>query len=43
MRRGLLELAHVILGGESFVALAEASECAFWALGGARLKYHRNP
>ena len=28
--------AHVILGGESFVALAEGLQNALWALGGAR-------
>ncbi len=29
------EHAHVILGGESFVALAEGLQNAIWALGGA--------
>ena len=30
------EHAHVVLGGESFVALAEGLQNALWALGGAR-------
>jgi hypothetical protein len=34
------EHAHVILGGESFVALAEGLQNALWALGGAP-RYHR--
>jgi hypothetical protein len=34
------EHAHVILGGESFVALAEGLQNALWALGGAP-QYHR--
>ena len=29
------EHAHVVLGGESFVALAEGLQNALWALGGA--------
>ena len=29
------EAAHVILGGESYVALAEGLQNALWALGGA--------
>ena len=35
------EHAHVVLGGESFVALAEGLQNALWALGGAPL-YHRS-
>ncbi|RRH86897.1 IS21 family transposase [Mesorhizobium tamadayense] len=35
------EHAHVILGGESFVALAEGLQNALWSLGGAPL-YHRS-
>ena len=35
------EHAHVILGGESYVALAEGLQNALWALGGAPLE-HRN-
>ena len=31
------EHAHVILGGESYVALAEGLQNALWALGGARV------
>jgi hypothetical protein len=34
------EHAHVVLGGESFVALAEGLQNALWALGGAP-KEHR--
>ena len=34
------EHAHVILGGESFVALAEGLQNALWALGGVP-QYHR--
>jgi len=33
------EHAHVILGGESYVALAEGLQNALWALGGARLEH----
>ena len=33
------EHAHVILGGESYVALAEGSQNALWALGGAPLEH----
>ena len=33
------EHAHVILGGESYVALAEALQNALWALGGAPLEH----
>ena len=33
------EHAHVILGGESFVALAEGLQNALWALGGAPLQH----
>jgi hypothetical protein len=29
------EYAHAVLGGESFVALAEGLQKAFWSLGGA--------
>ena len=32
------EHAHVILGGESYVALAEGLQNALWALGGAPLR-----
>ncbi|NEJ02627.1 IS21 family transposase [Rhizobium leguminosarum] len=35
------EHAHVVLGGESFVALAEGLQNALWFLGGAPL-YHRS-
>jgi len=35
------EHAHVILGGESFVALAEGLQNALWSVGGAPL-YHRS-
>jgi transposase InsO family protein len=35
------ELAHVVLGGESFVALAEGLQNALWALGGVP-KEHRS-
>jgi len=35
------EHSHVILGGESFVALAEGLQNALWSLGGAPL-YHRS-
>ncbi|UDL92073.1 IS21 family transposase [Mesorhizobium sp. PAMC28654] len=35
------EHTHVILGGESFVALAEGLQNALWSLGGAPL-YHRS-
>src|SRR5271166_2362536 len=35
------EHAHVVLGGESFVALAEGLQNALWALGGVPL-YHRS-
>jgi hypothetical protein len=34
--------AHVVLGGESYVALAEGLQNALWALGGAPLE-HREP
>ena len=34
-----LEHAHVVLGGESFVALAEGLQNALWALGGAPLEH----
>jgi transposase InsO family protein len=33
------EHAHVVLGGESFVALAEGLQNALWALGGAPLEH----
>jgi hypothetical protein len=33
------EFAHVVLGGESFVALAEGLQNALWALGGAPLEH----
>ena len=33
------EHAHVILGGESYVALAEGLQNALWALGGAPLEH----
>ncbi len=33
------EQAHVILGGESYVALAEGLQNALWALGGAPLDH----
>jgi len=33
------EHAHVILGGESYVALAEGLQNALWVLGGAPLKH----
>jgi hypothetical protein len=33
------EQAHVVLGGESFVALAEGLQNALWALGGAPLEH----
>jgi hypothetical protein len=33
------EHAHVVLGGESFVALAEGLQNALWALGAARLEH----
>src|SRR5215472_288014 len=33
------EHAHVVLGGESFVALAEGLQTALWALGGAPLEH----
>jgi len=36
------EHAHVVLGGESFVALAEGLQNALWALGGAP-REHREP
>jgi hypothetical protein len=36
------EHAHVILGGESYVALAEGLQNALWALGGAP-REHRQP
>ena len=38
---GVLRLAacHVVLGGESFVALAEGLQNALWALGGAPLEH----
>jgi hypothetical protein len=35
------EHAHVILGGESFVALAEGLQNALWSLSGSPL-YHRS-
>lgn len=35
------EHTHVILGGESFVALAEGLQNALWSVGGAPL-YHRS-
>jgi len=35
------EHTHVILGGESFVTLAEGLQNALWSLGGAPL-YHRS-
>ncbi len=35
------EHAHVVLGGESFVALAEGLQNALWALGGVPL-HHRS-
>ena len=35
------EHAHVILGGESFVALAEGLQNALWSIGGSPL-YHRS-
>ena len=37
--RGGFEHAHVILGGESFVALAEALQNALWTLGGAPFQH----
>ena len=38
------EHAHVVLGGESFVALAEGLQNALWSLGGApRRAPHRQP
>ena len=33
------EFAHVVLGGESFVALAEGLQNALWSLGGAPLEH----
>jgi hypothetical protein len=33
------EFAHVVLGGESFVALAEGLQNALWTLGGAPLEH----
>ncbi len=36
------EHAHVILGGESFVALAEGLQNALWALGGAPSQHRRD-
>jgi hypothetical protein len=35
------EHAHVVLGGESFVALAEGLQNALWALGRAPVNQHR--
>jgi hypothetical protein len=35
------ESAHIVLGGESFVALAEGLQNALWTLGGAH-QYHRS-
>ena len=35
------EHAHIILGGESFVALAKGLENALWSVGGSPL-YHRS-
>jgi hypothetical protein len=35
----VLERVHVILGGESYVALAEGLQNALWALGGAPFEH----
>jgi hypothetical protein len=37
------EHAHVVLGGESFVALAEGLQNALWALGRAPLQHRNRP